>query len=126
MWSGAVVPPGWAICDGQNGTPDLHDQFVVASGNKHPLGSFGGNDSHSHGPGSYSSQGHAHTINRNQGRVNINTEGLLAVTLLDKYGETVPSDTITTSTSGGDAITGQSTTEPNLPPFYALAFIMKL
>jgi hypothetical protein len=30
MWSGtlASVPTGWALCDGQNGTPDLRDKFV--------------------------------------------------------------------------------------------------
>lgn len=30
MWSGtlATVPSGWALCDGQNGTPDLRDKFI--------------------------------------------------------------------------------------------------
>ena len=34
MWSGAgnTVPKGWAICDGNNGTPDLRGRFVLASG----------------------------------------------------------------------------------------------
>ncbi len=28
MWSGSVAPDGWAICDGRNGTPDLRNRFV--------------------------------------------------------------------------------------------------
>ncbi|UCG71206.1 MAG: tail fiber protein, partial [Thermoplasmata archaeon] len=23
MWNGTVIPNGWALCDGTNGTPDL-------------------------------------------------------------------------------------------------------
>ena len=34
MWSGttSTIPPNWAICDGQNGTPDLRCRFILASG----------------------------------------------------------------------------------------------
>ena len=34
MYYGALnaIPPNWNICDGQNGTPDLRDKFVIASG----------------------------------------------------------------------------------------------
>ncbi len=33
MWSGAIseVPPGWGLCDGSQGTPDLRDRFVVGA-----------------------------------------------------------------------------------------------
>ena len=33
MWSGAIaeVPPGWGLCDGTQGTPDLRDRFVVGA-----------------------------------------------------------------------------------------------
>ena len=35
MWSGSVnnIPTGWALCNGQNGTPDLRDRFIVSYGN---------------------------------------------------------------------------------------------
>ncbi|MGI4857593.1 MAG: hypothetical protein ACRYHA_11915 [Janthinobacterium lividum] len=29
MFSGKVVPDGWRLCDGNNGTPDLKDKFVL-------------------------------------------------------------------------------------------------
>ena len=34
MWSGSegAIPAGWAICNGQNGTPDLRDRFIVGAG----------------------------------------------------------------------------------------------
>ena len=40
QWAGSVdaIPEGWLLCDGQNGTPDLRDKFVVAAGAKFPVG----------------------------------------------------------------------------------------
>jgi len=40
MWEGAMPPPGWYLCDGNNGTKDLRDYFVILStvgnaGNQH-------------------------------------------------------------------------------------------
>ena len=36
MWSGSIADAealtNWAICDGQNGTPDLRDKFVLGVG----------------------------------------------------------------------------------------------
>jgi len=33
LWSGSIatIPPGWALCDGNNGTPDLRDKFIVGA-----------------------------------------------------------------------------------------------
>lgn len=48
MWSGAVnaVPAGWALCNGQNGTPDLRDRFVVGAGLSYDKGAVGGANTH--------------------------------------------------------------------------------
>lgn len=35
MWcryQGREIPPGWALCDGSNGTPDLRGRFIVGAG----------------------------------------------------------------------------------------------
>lgn len=32
MWSGATVPDGWALCNGENGTPDLRGRFIYGAG----------------------------------------------------------------------------------------------
>ena len=36
MWSGSVatIPAGWALCDGNNGTPDLSGKFIIGSGTR--------------------------------------------------------------------------------------------
>jgi microcystin-dependent protein len=44
MWSGGVVPAGWALCDGTAGTPDLRNRFILAggAGSSYAVGSVGG------------------------------------------------------------------------------------
>jgi microcystin-dependent protein len=44
MWSGATnaVPSGWALCDGNNGTPNLKDRFIVGAGQSYAVGNVGG------------------------------------------------------------------------------------
>lgn len=51
MWSGPVgqVPPGWALCDGTQGTPDLRGRFVIGAGGKYQVGERGGSEEHYHG-----------------------------------------------------------------------------
>ncbi len=45
LWHGlaSAIPAGWALCDGQNGTPDLRGRFVVgAGGEAYAVGDTGG------------------------------------------------------------------------------------
>jgi len=44
MWSGSIgsIPAGYYLCDGNNGTPDLRDRFVVGSGTSYAVGNTGG------------------------------------------------------------------------------------
>jgi microcystin-dependent protein len=61
MWSGAVaqIPAGWTLCNGQNGTPNLMDRFIVGAGSTYNVNASGGVDqvsltinempNHSHG-----------------------------------------------------------------------------
>jgi len=48
-WRGSIdaVPDGWALCNGENGTPDLRDRFVVGF-YKADIGQTGGRADHSH------------------------------------------------------------------------------
>ena len=50
MWHGllANIPSGWALCDGQNGTPDLRDKFVKGAAAAAEPGSTGGALTHTH------------------------------------------------------------------------------
>lgn len=47
MWGGIVadIPTNWQLCNGQNGTPDLRDRFVVGAGNQYTPRQIGGNAS---------------------------------------------------------------------------------
>ena len=48
-WYGSAdsVPNGYAVCDGQNGTPDLRGRFLVGiNGSTYKLGSKGGEEKH--------------------------------------------------------------------------------
>jgi hypothetical protein len=50
--------PGWLLCDGTGGTPDLLDRFAVGAGGSYDVGDIGGaNTKSTDGAG-----GHSHTI----------------------------------------------------------------
>jgi hypothetical protein len=140
LWSGTIasIPTGWALCDGANGTPDLRDRFVVGAGNTYAVAATGGSAnavvvSHTHtANSSVSDPGHNHangTYNRLLQVTNTNT----ATTTDSSVGEPnlVTSGNIQSNTTGITVTTiidsaGVSGTNANLPPYYALAYIMKL
>jgi hypothetical protein len=49
-WSGSLVdiPTGWVLCDGQNGTPDLRDRFILGAGASEQPHAKGEADTHTH------------------------------------------------------------------------------
>jgi len=154
MWSGEIkdIPSGWALCNGENDTPDLRDRFVLGAGDGYEPHEKGGSktptvtaetvltdeqmSAHTHqvpvyvGGGEYDrdvyaayagfthanstistmssdeggSQGHTHTIITRSADDNADTE--------DEASSVADDD--------ADADDGF------LPPYYALAYIMKL
>jgi hypothetical protein len=50
LWFGllANIPNGWALCDGENGTPDLRDRFVKGWSDGVDPGGTGGSANHTH------------------------------------------------------------------------------
>lgn len=136
LWSGSVasIPSGWALCNGSNGTPDLRNRFVVGAGSTYAVAATGGSAdaivvSHTHTAASSSSvtdPGHGHTYGRASGIFgngfafqdgSLNGTGYTTNTAVT--GVTVATSTTVNST-------GSSGTNANLPPYYALAYIMKL
>lgn len=152
MWSGAVVPSGWALCDGTNSTPDLRGRFIVG-----------------HDPTGATTPANATAMQVNYGTIG-NTGGANNVTLTTTQ---IPAHNHTMSTAGshrhawnystegdddnsggsyreftqipknsgvyvqypmdfaGDHThtinnTGGGGAHENRPPYYVLAFIMKL
>jgi microcystin-dependent protein len=147
MWSGSVVsiPTGWALCNGSNGTPNLQDRFVVGAGSGYAVGATGGSAnatlvSHSHTGSTNSTKTADGTADKTLtgafspagNQAVYNTTGVFT-SVRDGTPETgnfynggritmdvTHSHTITTSTEGSSA------TNANLPPYYALAFIMRV
>lgn len=104
MWHGllADIPPDYALCDGNYGTPDLRDKFVVGAADAVDPGGEGGAVSHSH---DFTGDGHSHWLQVN----GVAQSGL----------------GISGATSAASA-TGTTDPEDHLPPYYEIAFIMKL
>jgi len=128
MWSGAVdqIPEGWALCDGSDGTPDLRDRFVVGAAGGYAVAATGGEASHvltidempSHNH-SVTDPGHRHAYKHGSSTT---SSGYAADT--NNGNPTQYTENATTGISVNNM--GGGAAHNNLPPYYALAFIIKL
>ena len=128
LWSGSSIPLNWHICDGTGGTPDLRGKFVYGKVNESDTPLTGGASSHSHGGGTVSSGGGAHTHTAN---VSTNAAGSSKVF----YQQTVlvAPDGHSHSASFGVSSGGAAHTHGvsldsagSLPPYALLYYIMKV
>jgi microcystin-dependent protein len=127
IWSGAIgtIPSGWVLCDGNNGSPDLRDRFVIGAGNTYSVSQTGGSAdaivvSHTH-TATVTDPGHFHTYTRYASLLvqsGSNTQCWTGTS-------TINTSTATTGITVANSTTGTSGTNANLPPYYALAFIYK-
>lgn len=116
MYSGPInaIPAGFVLCDGQNGTPDLRDKFILGAGNSYPVGAVGGEKDH-----------------------------MLTIAEMPEHDHIMPAQPtidapVTVGSSGsGNRVTPQYTNRTtgkaggnaahnNMPPYFALAFIMPI
>lgn len=122
LWSGSIasIPTGFVLCDGTNSTPDLRNRFVVGAGDTYSVDDTGGSAdavvvSHTH---TITDPGHTHTQYGTGPKNNSFDSGTSVAN--DSSG---PTGSSTTGISINSA--GESGTNKNLPPYYALAYIMK-
>lgn len=134
MWSGSIsnIPTGWALCDGNNFTPNLRDRFIVGAGSTYGVGNTGGAATVTLTAAQSGLPAHDHQIN-DPGHTHSTPRGTS-----EGFGSYFSEDT---GTSTGSKTTGLRTTgitirnntaqnatqaHENRPPYFALAYIMKL
>jgi len=149
LWSGSIgsIPAGFALCNGLNGTPDLRDRFVVGAGSTYAVNASGGSAnaivvSHTHTGTTNNTSltgGFSFTDNdvtsikvRVSSATGVFAANNQTASFMDSA--TIPSvqtlpgevlmDASHTHTFTTDS-TGNSATNANLPPYYALCYIMK-
>jgi len=104
LWYGAIadIPGGWVLCDGSGITPNLQNVFVVGAGDTYAVDAVGGAATHLH---SLTSDNHVHELPGGS--------DIASGANFSKYTNT-PTPSGTTNSANG------------LPPYCALAYIMKI
>jgi hypothetical protein len=152
MWGGLVsqIPKQWALCDGNDGRPDLVDKFVYGTNSDDSVKTTGGSAdaivvehshdaSHGHNVGNTNSTGnHKHSVrvgragdnngswsNNEVGKANTSSykgtiSGAVSYAGTHSHNVVISSTKVTTSSSGTSA------KDKNLPPYIKLAFIVKV
>lgn len=132
LWSGSIgsIPAGYVLCNGANGTPDLRDRFVVGAGSTYAVNATGGSAdsvvvSHTHSATSaVTDPGHLHTFtNYSTAAGGSATPQINTANTFTTYNTNSAVTGITVATTNATA--GVSGTNANLPPYYALCYIMK-
>ena len=133
LWYGDTsnIPGGWVLCNGQNGTPDLRDRFVIGAGNNFNPGDTGGSNSVTLSEANLPS--HRHFVvsnalggqNRTNSNVSANNQvrkGTGAGNLYESYNL---ASTGSDAASGRSSAVGSGTPFDNKPNYHALCYIMK-
>jgi len=145
LWYGSIasIPTGWYLCDGANGTPDLRNKFVIGA-NADDVGAAktnitgsatqtGGTKdavvvSHTH---TLTDPGHLHAMNADGRAVakrrgsDATIDGVSTRAAAEDADYSGSQNTGTQTTGITMSTDGVSGTNQNLPPYYALAYIMK-
>jgi len=135
MWSGSIVdiPDGWALCDGNNTTPDLRGKFIVGAGGvDYAVNAQGGTTNvtlttnqipahgHAYEDGYYiekDESGNLYPAGGSRTKLPSSVTGANGTDNDNNYMYHRP---MTTDPTGGTA------SHENRPPYYALCYIMRI
>ena len=126
----------WILCDGgsdgKGGTvPDLRGRMIMGASDEHPAGSSGGSETHTHSMSGTVGETtlseaqlatHSHQIDTNdsyQGTAGVSSGNI------QQPDTSLPSRTTGGSQPHTHTLDGASEEESSLPPYYALAYIMR-
>ena len=157
MWSGTIAEAealsNWAICDGQNGRPDLRDKFVQGVGSSGAGSTAGVNDQggansytlalnqmpqhkhdvsdsgHTH---SITDPGHAHTWQRQDAQINAgyrpwpaNNNDCVSTNVNTSNESTGITGTQNGNANISESLKGGTTSIENRPAYFALCYLMR-
>lgn len=116
IWSGSEddIPTGWALCDGQDGRLDLRHKFVLGAGPNHPVGETGGSEEVTLTVDQMPVHQHELTGFPNK------------ITSASYSSSLTPISVKNGSTAKETSSVGSSQPHPNMPPYYALCYIVKI
>ena len=111
-WNNSVAPIGWALCDGTLGTPDLRNKFIFGEPlNANPERKTGGQEN----------------VSLNINQIPSHSHKYWSPNTGSKVGDQDDRQDVYYSTGWIDTLpTGNNKQFNNLPPYYVLAYIMKL
>ena len=119
LWSGSLdkIPEGWAMCNGDNGTPDLRGRFVLGvNPNSKKNSDFMINELNAKGGKEKVLLKHKHTTGGGKSSFYVGGGGNWSIGSSNYY----------TRLNGDEMDEEGNVTEHTLPPYYALAYIMKI
>ncbi len=140
MWSGSIatIPSNWRLCNGTNGTPDLRNRFVIGATldvTGQAQTNIEGSNTQTGGTKDAVVVAHNHTVVETPSGEKITT-GLVNnggggnFQYPSMQGDINAKYNFTTALNHTHSVTvnseGVSGTNQNLPPYYALAFIMRI
>ena len=133
MWSGSIanIPTGWALCNGLSGTPDLRNRFIVGAHSGSGTGTVTqsgpeirpilGGINQDYEPGDIGGlSGVSLTIDEMPSHTHTYSSATTGENCVVGGGRAVEAQTQNTGSAGGNRY------HENRPPYYSLAFIMRI